>query len=97
MLVPLTGAASNAGRSQAEPVLHNSLSRHDRLVLVALQGWMVDPVIAADGHTYERATIQQHLLQHSTSPVTGNALPHLRLVPNTIAKIAIAQQQQALE
>lgn len=58
---------------------------------------MVHPVIAADGHTYERAAIEQHLLHHSVSPVTGGALPHLRLVPNTVAKMAIAQQQQALE
>ena len=32
---------------------------------------MVDPVIAADGHTYERAAIQQWLQTHPTSPVTS--------------------------
>lgn len=53
---------------------------------------MVDPVIAADGHTYERAAIQQWLQTHSTSPVTSIPLTHTRLVPNVLARTAIACQ-----
>ena len=55
---------------------------------------MVDPVIAADGHTYERAAIQQWLQTRSTSPVTLLPLPHTRLVPNVLAKTAIQSQLQ---
>jgi len=33
---------------------------------------MVEPVIAADGHTYERAAIQHWLQGSSLSPVTGD-------------------------
>ncbi len=57
---------------------------------------MVDPVIAADGHTYERSAVEQHLMNYTVSPVTGVPLTHTRLVPNVIVKIAIAKQQQAL-
>ena len=31
---------------------------------------MVDPVIAADGHSYERKAIEAWLHQHSVSPVS---------------------------
>ena len=55
---------------------------------------MIDPVIAADGHTYERAAIQQWLQTRSTSPVTLLPLPHTRLVPNVLAKTAIQSQLQ---
>lgn len=36
---------------------------------------MLDPVCAADGHTYERAAITAWLATHATSPATGEALP----------------------
>ena len=32
---------------------------------------MKDPVLASDGHTYERANIESYLKQHNKSPVTG--------------------------
>ena len=46
-----------------------------------------DPVIAADGHTYERAAMQSWLQRcqrtgQLTSPVTGVSLPHAGLLPN---------------
>ena len=47
---------------------------------------MQEPVIAADGHTYEQAAMKAWLQQHTTSPVTGNDLPHTRLVPNFLVK-----------
>ncbi|KAL3154282.1 hypothetical protein ABBQ32_013773 [Trebouxia sp. C0010 RCD-2024] len=56
---------------------------------------MVDPVIAADGHTNERSAIQHWLQGRSLSPVTGDKLPHTRLVRNVLVKIALAQYSQA--
>ena len=53
---------------------------------------LVDPVVAADGHTYERAAAEMWLQTQTTSPVTGATLPHTRLVPNVIIKGAIASQ-----
>ncbi|DBB01937.1 TPA: hypothetical protein ACH3X1_000528 [Trebouxia sp. C0004] len=52
---------------------------------------LVDPVVAADGHTYERSAAEW-LQTQVTSPVTGAMLPHTRLVPNVIIKGAIASQ-----
>ena len=43
---------------------------------------MVDPVIAWDGHTYERDPIARWLQRHSTSPMTGENLPDFTLRPN---------------
>jgi len=43
---------------------------------------MRDPVIAGDGHSYEREAIERWLQGHRTSPLTGRALPHANLIPN---------------
>ena len=56
-----------------------------------MQVVMADPVIAADGHTYERTAIQHWLHRSSLSPVTGDKLPHTRLVPNVLVKSALSQ------
>jgi len=46
-------------------------------------------VIAADRHTYEKAALEERLLQHVTSPVTGDLLAHMRIVPNVLIRSAI--------
>lgn len=43
---------------------------------------MRDPVVAADGHTYERSAIVRWLQTSDKSPLTGSVLPHKNLVPN---------------
>ena len=43
---------------------------------------MVDPVIAADGHSYERAALEAWLANHRTSPFTGAPLEHMHVTPN---------------
>ena len=43
---------------------------------------MVDPVVASDGHTYERVHIEAWLASHDTSPVTGERMEHRTLIPN---------------
>ena len=58
-----------------------------------LQALMVEPVIAADGHTYEKDALQQWLQQNTTSPVTGDFLAHTRFVPNVLIKSAIKANQ----
>jgi len=59
-----------------------------------MQAAMHDPVIAADGHTYERHAMEHWLRQHGTSPITGAQLSHLRLVPNIIVRSIVRTQQQ---
>jgi hypothetical protein len=51
---------------------------------------MTDPVICADGHSYERALIEAWLLDSNISPKTGEPLPHRMLVPNHSLRSAIA-------
>ncbi|KAL0054521.1 hypothetical protein WJX82_010154 [Trebouxia sp. C0006] len=46
-----------------------------------LKAAMHDPVIAADGHTYERHAMEHRLLQHGTSPITRAQL-NLRFCRN---------------
>ena len=43
---------------------------------------MTDPVITADGHTYERANIEGWLRNSSMSPMTGAPLANKNLIPN---------------
>jgi hypothetical protein len=57
-----------------------------------MQAVLVDPVIAADGHTYERSAMEQWIAAHNTSPVTEQPLTHTRLVTNMAAKCAVAIQ-----
>ncbi len=45
---------------------------------------MKEPVIAADGHTYEKAAILDWLQLHVESPVTGEALSDRTLLPNIV-------------
>lgn len=43
---------------------------------------MHDPVIAGDGHSYERSAIERWLSGHRTSPLTGRVMPSMTLLPN---------------
>lgn len=43
---------------------------------------MVQPVVAADGHTYERRAIARWLQTSNRSPLTGEVMVHSELVPN---------------
>ncbi|CAI5496288.1 unnamed protein product [Closterium sp. Naga37s-1] len=53
------------------------------------QELMVNPVIAADGHTYELVAIQQWLEKSDRSPMTNVRLPSKALVPNRALKSMI--------
>lgn len=53
---------------------------------------MRDPVVAADGRSYERAAVEAFLRAgNATSPVTGERLAHPGLTPNAALASAIAQ------
>ena len=53
------------------------------------QELMTDPVMAADGHTYERTAITAWLKDKNTSPLTNTLLEDKRLYPNHTLKKAI--------
>lgn len=46
----------------------------DRLVCPIYQALPLDPVVAQDGHTYDRHYITEHLKTHATSPMTNNPM-----------------------
>jgi len=52
---------------------------------------MSDPVVTADGNTYERTAIEQWLRDHNTSPATGAVLDHTVLTPNLALRSAITE------
>lgn len=54
------------------------------IVYVSCQERMTDPVVAADGCTYERCHIVQWLETSDVSPTTGDRLAHKHLSPNTL-------------
>ena len=50
---------------------------------------MLDPVILASGHTYDRLSITAWLKTRKTDPMTGMRLRHTEMVPNHALKSAI--------
>ena len=52
---------------------------------------MREPVTCADGHSYERASIELWLATHNTSPKTGAQLPNQALTPNHALRNAIEE------
>eukprot|EP01026_Neomeris_dumetosa_P062813 TRINITY_DN5953_c1_g1_i1.p3 TRINITY_DN5953_c1_g1~~TRINITY_DN5953_c1_g1_i1.p3 ORF type:complete len:107 (-),score=20.21 TRINITY_DN5953_c1_g1_i1:177-497(-) len=51
---------------------------------------MKEPVIAADGNTYDLDAIWSWLMMNDTSPVSGEILVHKKLVPNRTLKSIIS-------
>jgi len=52
------------------------------IVCSITQEIMVDPVVAADGHSYERKAIEQWFAKNETSPKTNEPLSNTDLIPN---------------
>lgn len=54
---------------------------------------MRDPVMASDGHTYERVAIERWLFRdgHLASPRTNAPLPTMDLIPNFALRMQIIQ------
>ena len=60
---------------------------------VLTQAVMKEPVIAADGHTYEKAAILDWLQLHAESPVTGEALFDHTVLPNIVMHGLLTDQE----
>lgn len=56
-----------------------------------------DPVVAADGHSYERSAIVEWLQRRETSPATGCRLPHPLVMPNHTLRAAVDEYGAAGE
>ena len=55
---------------------------------------MEDPVVAADGYTYERYAIEKWFKEHDTSPMTNVQLPTITVFSNTILKTMINEKEE---
>ena len=57
---------------------------------------MKDPVICADGHTYERNAIEEWLRSNSRSPKTNQRLFSRDLIPNHALRCTIEGMKSAM-
>ena len=74
-------------RSQRRPGYDVDISRVHAILRCEI---MKEPVVAADGHTYERVCIEQWLASgKTTSPMTGEVLEHVMLTRNHNTKSTI--------
>ena len=79
------GSSSGGSARQPPPAAQASAAPADvpaELVCPITVELMTDPVVTADGHTYERAAIQKWLERRKASPITGEPLAHVHLTPN---------------
>ena len=58
---------------------------------------MTDPVVDAEGNTYERIAIESWIDMNHTSPITRNKIVRADLRPNRSLKNAIAEQLESGE
>ena len=65
--------------------------------MAGTQEFFVDPVIASDGQTYERSTIQKWMSQHNTSPFTREVLTSTELYPNIVIQKITRDYVESLE
>jgi len=73
-------ASGNAAATTAPP---------DNFLCPITNEVMDDPVVAMDGHTYEREAIETWFRRRNTSPMTNQVIP-LHLVPNFLVRSMIA-------
>lgn len=77
-----------AGSAAADGILLWWSTTH-HLLLPSVQEVVRDPVVCDDGFSYERTAVQEWLLTHDTSFVTGEPLASQTLVPNRALKIRL--------
>jgi hypothetical protein len=94
-------ATAAAVAEQAAARQHHPSEPPAHLLCPITQQLMEHPVVAADGHTYERAAMEAWLRSERArgrSPLTNMPLEHTRLVTNYAVKAALEewalQQQQ---
>jgi hypothetical protein len=66
----------------------------DEFMCPITQEVMGDPVVASDGHTYERAAIERWVAKKMTSPKTGGALESAIIFPNHSIRRQIREWQE---
>jgi TPR repeat protein len=85
----MPAATSAQASAQATP----SPSAPEAFLCPISQEIMVDPVFAADGHSYERTAIETWFRTKQTSPMTNDAMASTVLTPNRLLKSQIREWQ----
>ena len=86
--------------TRKEPAASKKQQAPFHLVCPLSKQLMEDPVVAADGHTYEREEIQKWVDQEdkttttTKSPITGEPLAHTYLTPNLAIRKQCQQEKQ---
>lgn len=83
---------------QQQPEMEEHGGLGELLLCPITQEIMTDPVVAADGHSYERAAIAQWIATRGAralSPMTGERLVHLELQDNFVLRSVIGHAQQS--
>jgi len=73
-------ASTSAAAAAAAAASHDDVPSHFLCPITA--DIMADPVVTADGHSYERRAIMAWLEKNDTSPITNEPLEHKTVVPN---------------
>jgi hypothetical protein len=89
-------AAALTAIRQANQDLQGRVSEQQAELLASLvcpitQEVMMDPVVAADGHTYERRAIEIWLAQSDRSPLTNSPLSSRALQPNWLVRSMLSK------
>lgn len=97
-----SGYSGNSGtRDGAVDMSHDAklAEERDEFLCPISQCEMVDPVVAADGHSYDRASIAEWFRRGKmTSPLTGKRLESTALIPNhRLRSVIEGRQQRAVE
>ena len=81
VLADALAAQLNLAKRQREgPDSH--INHPDEFLCSITYELMEDPVVCADGHTYERAAVTEWLATHDRSPKCNTPLEHKHLIPN---------------
>jgi hypothetical protein len=83
--------------SSSSPTLMTSRDMPQEFYCPRSRRVMTDPVICADGHTFEREAITQWLANHNTNPVTGLPLRNTNLIPNLALRSMIQNFQNRID
>ncbi|CAI5533365.1 unnamed protein product [Closterium sp. Naga37s-1] len=89
MLNPVQEASTSTLSTLSPPLPHLGTLFRPLSPLSTAQEMMVNPVLAADGHTYEKEAIESWLESSDRSPMTNEQLPSKDLVPNHAVRAMI--------
>ena len=87
-----SGVADRSGTSTSSAIA--AAEPPDEFVCPITHEVMEDPVVAADGHTYERAAIERWVAKKLMSPKTGGALGSATIFPNHSIRSQIREWQE---